>query len=72
MTLSLSNKRQRDSLHKRKKRERKERKKGRKEGRAEGRKEGVLIVAQQKRIRLGTIKLWVPSLASLSGLRTQL
>ena len=37
MTLSLSNKRQRDSLHKRKKRERKERKEGRKEGRAEGR-----------------------------------
>ena len=30
---------------------------------------GVPIVVQQKRIRLGNIRLWVRSLASLSGLR---
>jgi len=30
---------------------------------------GVPIVAQWKRIRLGTMRLWVPSLASISGLR---
>jgi len=30
----------------------------------------VPIVAQQKRICLGTMRLWVRSLASLSGLRT--
>ena len=29
---------------------------------------GVPVVAQQKRIRLGTMRLWVWSLASLSGL----
>ena len=29
----------------------------------------VLIVAQQKQIRLGTMRLWVPSLASFGGLR---
>ena len=29
-------------------------------------------MVQQKRIRLGTMKLWVQSLASLSGLRIQL
>ena len=29
---------------------------------------GVPVVAQQKQIRLGTMRLWVPSLASLSGL----
>ena len=33
--------------------------------------QGVPIVAQQKQIRLGTMRLWVPSLASLSGLRIQ-
>ena len=32
---------------------------------------GVPIVAQQKQIRLGTMKLWVRSLASLSGLRSR-
>ena len=32
---------------------------------------GVLIVAQRKQIRLGTMRLQVPSLASLSGLRVQ-
>ena len=30
---------------------------------------GVPAVVQQKRIRLGTMRLWVPSLASLSGLK---
>ena len=30
---------------------------------------GVPIVAQWKRIGLGSMRLWVPSLASLSGLR---
>ena len=33
---------------------------------------GVPIMAQQKRIRLGTMRLWVQSLASISGLRIQL
>ena len=32
---------------------------------------GVPIVAQWKQIRLGTVRLRVPSLASLSGLRIQ-
>ena len=32
---------------------------------------GVPIVEQQKQIRLGTMMLWVRSLASLSGLRIQ-
>ena len=32
---------------------------------------GVPIVAQWKRIRLGTMRLWVQSLASLGGLRIQ-
>jgi len=32
-------------------------------------KEGDLVVAQQKQIRLGAMKLQVQSLASLSGLR---
>ena len=32
---------------------------------------GVLIMAQRKRIRLGTVRLRVRSLASLSGLRIQ-
>ena len=32
---------------------------------------GVAIVAQWKQIQLGTIRLWVRSLASLSGLRIQ-
>lgn len=31
---------------------------------------GVPVVAQRKRIRLGTMRLWVQSLASISGLRT--
>ena len=30
---------------------------------------GVPVVVQQKRIRLGTMRLWVQSLASLSGFR---
>ena len=30
---------------------------------------GIPIVAQQKQIQLGTMRLWVLSLASLSGLR---
>ena len=30
---------------------------------------GVPVVTQQKRIRLGTMRLWVPSRTSLSGLR---
>ena len=30
---------------------------------------GVPVVAQQKRIQLGTLRLWVRSLALLSGLR---
>ena len=30
---------------------------------------GVPIVAQQKQIQLGTTRLWVQSLASLSGLK---
>ena len=33
---------------------------------------GVHLVAQQKRIRLGTMRLQVRSLASLSGLKIQL
>ena len=33
---------------------------------------GVPVVAQQKLIWLGTMRLWVPFLASLSGLRIQL
>ena len=32
---------------------------------------GVPIVAQQRRIRLGIMRLWVQSLASLCGLRIQ-
>ena len=32
---------------------------------------GVPIVAQRKQTRLGTMRLWVSSLASLSGLRIQ-
>ena len=32
---------------------------------------GVSVMAQRKRIRLGTMRLWVGSLASLSGLRIQ-
>ena len=32
-------------------------------------KTGVPIMAQWKQIQLGTMRLWVPSLASLSGLR---
>ena len=32
---------------------------------------GVPVVVQWKRIRLGTMKLWVRSLVSLSGLRIQ-
>ena len=32
---------------------------------------GVPIVAQQKRIRLASVRIQVPSLASLSGLRIQ-
>ena len=31
--------------------------------------EGVPVMAQLKQIRLGTVRLWVQSLASLSGLR---
>ena len=31
----------------------------------------VLVMAQGKRIQLGTMRLWVSSLASLSGLRIQ-
>ena len=33
---------------------------------------GVLILAQQKQIRLGTMRLQVRSLASLNGLRTSI
>ena len=33
--------------------------------------EGVLIVAQRKRIQLASIRMWVRSLASFSGLRVQ-
>ena len=55
----------------------KKKKEGRMEGREEGKKEkegkrkkeGVPIVAQPKQIRLGTRRLGVQSLASLSGLR---
>ena len=32
---------------------------------------GVPVVAQWKRIRLGIMRLWVRSLASLSGLKIQ-
>ena len=32
---------------------------------------GVPVMAQQKQIQLGTMKLWVRSLALLSGLRIQ-
>ena len=32
---------------------------------------GAPVVAQQKRIQLGTMRLWVRSLALLSGLRIQ-
>ena len=32
---------------------------------------GVSVVAQWKRTQLGTRRLWVPSLALLSGLRIQ-
>ena len=35
------------------------------------RRRGVPIVAQQKHIRLGTVRLQVPSLASLRALRIQ-
>ena len=61
-----------------------ERKEGNKEGkrergregrrekeRMEGRMDGVPIVAQQKRIQLVIVRLWVRSLALLSGLRIQ-
>ena len=37
----------------------------------EGRMDGVPIVAQQKRIQLVIVRLWVRSLALLSGLRIQ-
>ena len=33
--------------------------------------QGVPVMAQRKRIRLGTMRLWILSLASLSGLRIQ-
>ena len=32
---------------------------------------GVPVVTERKRMRLGTMRLWVRSLASLNGLRTR-